>query len=416
MNHPPRYLHFVLHGLEKTVVDSQLIEPALRLKREGILISLLVMEDISIWLGLIRPSARAARERRVRGLELRTLPRIPRNFLGLNTLILFFLNSGTLIGGRRLVVHARGLQGAAVWLPLRKIFSSSLRLICDVRGIEWDEYAYSQSDRGQKSLNIFQKWWCHKLESLAQSALKGSDAVFCVSRAMREALIEQTGAKQTDNWVYVPCSTTVSSFEAGRQKREEFRRAKNWSDRWVVIYSGACRDWQMPEASVRCVAALKKIEPRVFFYCLTPDVEEFQALISSQGFSSGDFLVEHRSFDQMPEALAAGDLGLLLREDTPLNRYACPTKFAEYLAAGLAVLTTDAIADIAQFVQEEHVGTILRQLDAASMETQFKSERDMIPNAAVRIHRSVEAARRGFDWASYIPTLKNWYLQLGQNL
>jgi len=43
---------------------------------------------------------------------------------------------------------------------------------------------------------------------------------------------------------------------------------------------------------------------------------------------------EQVAFNEMGRALACGDVGILLREENPVNASACPTKFAEYLACG----------------------------------------------------------------------------------
>ena len=44
----------------------------------------------------------------------------------------------------------------------------------------------------------------------------------------------------------------------------------------------------------------------------------------------------------MNDYLNAADFGFLLRDDTPVNRVAFPTKFAEYALAGLRVILKDS--------------------------------------------------------------------------
>ena len=54
--------------------------------------------------------------------------------------------------------------------------------------------------------------------------------------------------------------------------------------------------------------------------------------------------------------LSAADFGLLLRENNIVNNVASPTKFAEYLMAGLPVIISNGIGDFSYFVRFKNVG------------------------------------------------------------
>jgi glycosyltransferase involved in cell wall biosynthesis len=407
------FIHFVLHGLEKTVVDSQLIVPAVRLNDAGVPVQLVIMEDFGTWLKLYSRSEADARRHRVKGLKLLTLPRIPRNILYLNTLLLVFITLRRILNGDSFVVHARGLQGAAHWLPLKRFFKK-VKIICDVRGVESDEYAYTCSHGGKRPLNIFQKIWKRHLDGLTASALRKSDAVLFVSKAMGAYLKPLSGLSSFDHWSYLPCSTVVDDFKSAHPRRDEIRKEQGWENRVVVIYSGAYRNWQMPELSVRCAALLRELDSRVFFLCLTPDVEVFKRITAEAGFTENDSRVKHLPFDQMPGMLVAGDLALLLRRESPVNKFSCPTKFAEYISANLTVLTTGAIADIVELVQDRHVGWVLQHLDNLK---DLKNDLSIFLkgwSADDKKHsKGLELAQNHFNWDLYVPFLKKLYLDLG---
>ena len=53
------------------------------------------------------------------------------------------------------------------------------------------------------------------------------------------------------------------------------------------------------------------------------------------------------------------DAGLLLRESHPVNRVSSPTKFGEYLAAGVPVIATEGISDFSRWISEHDVGITL---------------------------------------------------------
>ena len=61
---------------------------------------------------------------------------------------------------------------------------------------------------------------------------------------------------------------------------------------------------------------------------------------------------------EVPIVLSACDMGILIREDSVTNRVASPTKFAEYLSAGLQVIITNNIGDYSDFVKVHQCGII----------------------------------------------------------
>lgn len=415
MKKSPLYLHFIPHGFEKTVIDSQVVVPALKLKSEGCVVHLVFLEPFFDWLFHSLPWMGLDLKGRTCGLSYTCLPRFPRNNFGLNTLMMGFYLMVPLIGGRSVVVHARGLQGAAWIVPLKKLFRN-LALICDVRGIEWEEYAYTASKAGQVPLNLVQREWRHRLELLASQALKFSDACFCVSKSMMTYLQDWMPKKDPKRWEYVPCAVEVTRFSSALASRDQSRSEFKITDRFVVVYSGAFRDWQMPLETLQCFKLIQELDPTAFFLCLTPDVKEFSNLLDREKIDLNDRLVcrvEHREIEKY---LTMGDVGILLREENPLNAYSCPTKFAEYLASGLHVVTTAAIRDVSEVVRKHKIGTILSNLkDKADTSKQIESVLAKSKVTSNRINLSTQCAQSLYDWSRYTPIIKKWYIDLTFN-
>jgi hypothetical protein len=57
--------------------------------------------------------------------------------------------------------------------------------------------------------------------------------------------------------------------------------------------------------------------------------------------------------------LSIGDYGLIIREHSITNEVASPTKFAEYLSAGLKVLISESIGDFSTFVKSKRCGEVI---------------------------------------------------------
>ena len=60
--------------------------------------------------------------------------------------------------------------------------------------------------------------------------------------------------------------------------------------------------------------------------------------------------------------LIAADIGFLLREDRALNATASPVKFAEYLAGGLAVVSSPGVGDLSDRIIKRNLGVLVKPL------------------------------------------------------
>lgn len=63
--------------------------------------------------------------------------------------------------------------------------------------------------------------------------------------------------------------------------------------------------------------------------------------------------------EAIPDALFPGDVGLCLIASLPSKIASCPTRFAEFLAAGMPVIVTPGVGDLQRLVREWRVGVTL---------------------------------------------------------
>jgi glycosyltransferase involved in cell wall biosynthesis len=100
---------------------------------------------------------------------------------------------------------------------------------------------------------------------------------------------------------------------------------------------------------------------KLFFLMLVPaaDHEKVRALMMKHRLPESCVLLTELPHDQVTSALRLAHVGLLLRHAHPVNEVSSPTKFGEYLAAGLPVLMTDGIGDFSRLAAEERVGLVL---------------------------------------------------------
>ena len=106
-----------------------------------------------------------------------------------------------------------------------------------------------------------------------------------------------------------------------------------------------------------------------------------------------------------PEAMAAemheGDIGLCLILSSSSKRASAPTRFAEYLAAGMPVAVTPGVGDFEALVSNHDVGVVLRSEDDAALFDAATRLRALASDPAVRKRcRQLAAERFDVQWGS----------------
>jgi glycosyltransferase involved in cell wall biosynthesis len=117
---------------------------------------------------------------------------------------------------------------------------------------------------------------------------------------------------------------------------------------------------------------------------------------------------------EVPRYLAASDVGLLLRDDSIVNRVASPVKFGEYLAAGLPVIITEGLGDYSDAVRTHALGSVISLGDSDDsiqhrLES-FTSSDDLLSGEMRRRCRSY--AIRELSWTRHLPRVAEVYRRL----
>src|SRR5438445_239670 len=111
----------------------------------------------------------------------------------------------------------------------------------------------------------------------------------------------------------------------------------------------------------------RRADPRTFALVLTQSAPEpMVEALERAGFSPDDYRVMTVPPAEMPRYLHAADVGLSLIRTSYARRASSPTKFAEYLAAGLPVISTADIGDLDAHIEEHRAGVLLHSLDGAA--------------------------------------------------
>jgi len=405
-------IYFAYYGYERTVIDSQVLVPTGLLRQRGIQVRYVFMESPYNFISYLLKGAIYKRYQRLPMGSYHVLLRIPKNILNINSYLLGWVLKKCMDSQNINCIHARGVQGTSIVLSIRPALKD-LRVVCDVRGLESAEYEYMATHRFRKKMSFFQKKWFGQLLQFETKAILGADDIFCISKSMINYLQSQLNdPNQNQKFHYIPCSVQNEKFRIESERRLTWRKNLNVENRLVMIYSGAMAQWQLPENVVELFIYMKRLDPSLFFRGITPGVEKLKSMFQAKNVNQKDYRIEESSFDNIHELLACGDIGILLREENPVNRYACPTKFAEYLAAGLHIVATAAIEDIREYIEQYRIGTVLTQCEDLNQEKdRLKRAIESSKDTFIRIERAKMVAKRNFDWTPRIPEMERAYFE-----
>jgi len=152
----------------------------------------------------------------------------------------------------------------------------------------------------------------------------------------------------------VPCLVAderIPTDERAEALRVERRRSWGLSgDEWVAAYAGSLAPWQeLPRLAAIARHVVDRV-PQFRLLVLAPQRGEAEAVFARAGIVRGRVMVLSPGADDVVSTLCGADAGVLLRRPSVANAVAFPTKFAEYLAAGLCVVVSDGAAEVASMV------------------------------------------------------------------
>ena len=319
-----RALYISYFGLREPLVQTQVLPYLRELADSGVAMSLLTFEreafDEQPW------------RERLRGIDWHALPYHKSTLLKPFDIVRGAWRAGRIAPD---IYHGRSHVGAAIG-ALAKMLRGG-KLIFDVRGFLADEYADSGNWRAGGVLYRLTKW----AERLLYRA---ADGFVVLTERAREMVPSHDRPLEV-----IPCCIDLQRFATTE------RVDLGVTNRPVFVYVGALGGFYLNDAMVELMA-------KAGAYALVLTQGSTTAIIDAlhrAGFTSDDYRVMQAAPEEVPNYLRAADVALMLIQASYARRASSPTKFAEYLAAGLPVIATPGIGDLDQQITEARVGVLL---------------------------------------------------------
>ncbi len=316
----------------------------------------------------------AIRERHPGALVVPMVPRAHNwriNWIWLYFLCLKHRPSGII--GRGIFASALGLRMRDMGLTAQVCFDARAAY-----GSEWEEFRVVDDDR-----------LIAECAALEREVVNRSDLRMAVSEALVQHWRDKFGYHAVRH-VVIPCTLgrQVEAPEKEDSGHINIRRRLRWGNGDIVLaYSGTVVGWQSLELMRRTLGPWLRMgtSHRVLF--LSQEHPVIEALKREFPDQVERAWLEHR---EVRSILTDCDYGLLLRDACVTNRVASPTKFAEYLSAGLPVVISEDVGDLSAMVRTLDLGHVLVQNEPLQLSKPDQATRERLMGTA-RSHFMKEA-------------------------
>ena len=317
----------LFEGLPPTVIDSQVLTHV-RVVREELGIDLSVVA-VACSRSLFESSqARLEHARAIAGGEVRLIggmrPALPGS-LTINRLIL-----GRALAQLGLLsfIHARADYAAAVAGSWGR--RQGVPVLWDCRGDSHAELQERMIGRTTAAL----RYRAQLLERELRIAGKSCSAALFVTSQLHGVMSSYLAGQFVS---VVPCVAPEAEFFFDPALRDRVRAGLAIeAGEAVYVYSGSLVAYQRFDETVAAFRATLVANQQARLIVLTPEVERARQICAD--FPVGSVICKSVNHTEVNGYLNAADFGFLLRDRTPLNVVAFPTKFAEYAMTGLKVV------------------------------------------------------------------------------
>ena len=304
------------------------------------------------------------------------------------------------------VIHGQALYSTKHILRAKPHLAA--KVVFDLHGISPEEM--EMIGEGAFRIECLEKW--------EEEALKSADLRIFVSIRMK-GYLEQKYRLPGGPSVLLPCCVHGcvhgKMFGMSEEARLEKRTRMGIADKFVFLYLGTLSVWQWPAAMFSLFSQVYQEKKDCLFYLLLPrsDHARAEVLFKEHQLPQESYIIEEKPHDEVGSFIGVADAGILLRKAHPVNYVSSPTKFGEYLAAGVPVIGTDEIGDISEIIEKEKVGLIVSADDDGVTAASLKRLMDFVDEVVLHRRRWSDRCRKTsaelLDWNENGEFLKQGY-------
>lgn len=213
-----------------------------------------------------------------------------------------------------------------------KLYPKCKNLIYWAQGI-WPEESYMRNHSKARFLitGMIEKW-----------VLKKAKFVFFVSNTMREFYEKKYSLSFAGRCHIMPCANENLHTESFSHP-EKYRQN-------IFCYAGSISVWQCFEETLSLYRKIEETHPDAKLLLLVRDREVALEYIRKYGIQN--YEINFVPVEQLAQVLKPVKFGFVLREPSPVNSVATPTKVVTYLANGIIPIYSTCLDGIREILQD----------------------------------------------------------------
>lgn len=245
------------------------------------------------------------------------------------------------------IVHARSyVAGLMAWKVTKQY---PLKFLFDMRGFWPEERVEGNIWSEHSPLFRLAKHYEKKF-------FQASDAIVVLTHAAKHILEQQYRIKKPI--AVIPTCADTSMFKP--RKREGILMKKlRLQGKFVLAYVGSLGTWYCFEEMVKFFLVLKKEKPSAHFLLLVNDLEKAKTLLEKVPLAKEEYTLSTIPRVEMPRWLSLADAGVFFIQPVFSKKGSCPTKFGEFLAAGIPIIANKGIGDCDRYIGTYRVGIVV---------------------------------------------------------
>jgi glycosyltransferase involved in cell wall biosynthesis len=256
------------------------------------------------------------------------------------------------------LVHCRSYIPARAGLALKRRFG--VRFLFDMRGFWPDEKVEGGNWNLANPLYAAVYRYFKRLES---QLLSGADHIVSLTEAGKDQLLTRPEllGRHTPITV-IPCCVDFGHFQLATEDQRQAARSRLGlnSERPVLAYLGSLGSWYMLEEMLQFFQAYASRHKQARFLFVThEDPEPIRATAIRLGVDPQKLIIRAASREEVPELMAAADLGIFFIKPVFSKLASSPTKMGEMLALGLPIVTNAGIGDVEMMVEDMACGVAI---------------------------------------------------------
>lgn len=293
------------------------------------------------------------------------------------------------------IVHARSYIPALMALAAQRLLGA--RFLFDMRGLWADE-------RVDAGLWSAAGRFYRVTKKLERKFLLAADHVVTLTRA---------SAREIANFPYMSGASTPVTVIPTCADLDRFSRTEAGGAQQVTFgFVGAASTWSLFDEVLQCHRLLLEREPGARLLIVNRGEHDFiRDRLRESGIDPAGVELVASDHGGVPALISRMTIAAAIRKPAYSQVACAPTKLAEYLGCGVPCLVNEGVGDVAEIVESERVGVVLRGFSPAEMGDAMDRLLALSCESGIK-ERCVAAARRRFSLDDGVSAYREIYERL----